>query len=130
MLHQKQTRIGETIVSDMLWLGLKISVLGMTFLFLAMGLLMGVMVLLERLSRGRPDSQAVGATESMASVSVSGAEDEEIVAAIAVALSYWHAQGAGQLGSTLEAEHGPWWTMSKVQQRLRHTLRASRWRKK
>ena len=100
--------------------GVLMLIIGMAFLFLAMALLILVMVLLERIFRTRklvPDQQEPGEIETV-SRHARDTGDEEIVAAIALALTHLRSLELGRsgLGTTLEAGHGSWWTMGQVRQ--------------
>ena len=88
-------------------------VVGMAILFAAMALLILAMVLLERIFRTRkliPEEQEPGEIELTSRRSE--IEDEEVVAAIAIALAQVRAAELGQsgLGMALEAGRGRWWT--------------------
>lgn len=106
--------------------GVILLVVGMVVLFAAMALLILAMVLLERLFRTRhlvSDEQGPEETEPV-SGPARGTEDEEVVAAIAVALAHLRSLEIYQsgLGTALEAGHGPWWTMGRTQQYPVNTL--------
>ena len=106
-------------MSDLLEQGLWISVIGLSILFIAMGLLFVLMMLLERLTRGR--TQPVIQKEAPLNrdtTALEQAKKDEIAAAIAVAVAYLRAQDRGKssLGSTLEAGPGQWWLLGRVQQ--------------
>jgi sodium pump decarboxylase gamma subunit len=94
---------------------------GMGVLFAAMALLILTMVILERLFRTRPLVPDRGEPEETEAVSqlTRGSEDEEIVAAITVALAQLRASEiySSGLGTALEAGRGPWWTMARPQPR-------------
>ena len=106
-------------MSDVLVQGLWISIIGMIILFMAMGLLCVLMILLDRLTRGR----AHAASQEEAAVTTDTAAPEpvktdEIAAAIAVSIAYLRSQDRGKssLGSTLDTGVGPWWRPGRVQQ--------------
>jgi sodium pump decarboxylase gamma subunit len=108
--------------------GVILLVIGMGVLFAAMALLILAMVLLERLFRTRQlvsDEGEPKETSLVVSTLARDAEDEEIVAAIAVALAYLRSLEISQsgLGTALEAGHSSWWTMGQMQQRPVNTLR-------
>ena len=115
-------------MSDLLWQGLMISALGMGLTFTALGLLVGVMTLLERLTRGQ-----VSATASLKQKTTTGslarhAEDEEIAVAITVALAHLQSLDICRsgLGSTLENGHGAWWTRQHRYQHPSDSFRITR----
>lgn len=97
-------------MSDILWQGLIISGLGLGLLFAAMILLMLLMMLIERLFRdaGRP---AVAKEKSTVSKMTPQSQEQEIAAAIAVALAHFRSLDIcrANLGATLETERGRWW---------------------
>ena len=102
-------------------LGFTLLVVGMTVLFLAMGLLILVMIALDRLFRTRklvPDEQEPAQTETVSRYARDTA-DEQVVAAIALALAHLRSLEISQsgLGTALEDGHGSWWTMGQAQQR-------------
>lgn len=102
--------------------GVILLVVGMVVLFAAMALLILAMVLLERLFRTPPlasDERESSGEEAFGSLA-RGTEHEEVVAAIAVALAHLRSTGSGmgELGAALEAGHGPWWTMGRIQHRF------------
>lgn len=106
-------------MSDVLEQGLWISVIGLTILFIAMGLLYVLMMLLDRLSRGRtqPVTQAETALTGE-TTTPEQAKNDEIAAAITVAVAYLRGQerGKSSLGSTLEAGPGQWWLLGRLRQ--------------
>ena len=102
-------------------LGITLLVVGMAVLFLAMGLLILVMIALDRLFRTRklvPDEQEPTQTETV-SRHARDTADEQVVAAIALALAHLRSLEISQsgLGTALEDGHGSWWTMGQAQQR-------------
>jgi len=102
--------------------GVTLLVVGMAILFAAMALLILAMVLLDRIFRTRkliPEEQEPGEVELTSRRSE--IEDEEVVAAIAIALAHVRAAEIGRsgLGTALEAGRGGWWTSGRSQQRGR-----------
>jgi sodium pump decarboxylase gamma subunit len=100
-------------VSDLLWQGLIISFSGMGLTFLALGLLILTMIVLERVFRPQPERVPAEADQP-------AGVDDEIVAAIAVALARARPTEAGRsdsLGATLQNETGRWWLVGRAQQR-------------
>ena len=101
--------------------GLVLLVVGMTILFAAMAVLILAMVILERLFRTRrlmPDKQEPAESEAVSQLA-RGTQDEEIVAAIAVALAQLRASDIGRsgLGAALEAGRGAWWARGSAHPR-------------
>ncbi len=101
-------------MSDLLWQGLTISVVGMGLTFAVLVVLILTITLLKHFLPGSGRSE----TEPDKKLAVSRPPpdtDEEIAAAIAVALLHLRAADShpGDLGATLEAEHGPWWLVGR-----------------
>ena len=101
--------------------GIVLFVIGMAFLFAAMGVLILAMIVLERLFRTRklvPEEQEPGERQT---VSRHGRDtaDEEVVAAIALALAHLRSLDISRsgLGTALEVGHSSWWTMGQIRQR-------------
>ena len=95
-------------------------VVGMAVLFAAMALLILVIILLRRLFpplQSVPKEQKPDAIETIEGP-VRVSENEEVAAAIAVALAYFRSleMGHAGLGTALEAGRGPWWTEGRFQQ--------------
>jgi len=108
-------------VTDLLWQGLTISLMGMGLTFAALGLLILAMYLLERLTRDQTGPPVAAQTDLPAKAPVSAlAQDsaEEVVAAIAIALAHVRSLDIchSGLGSTLEVGPGPWWRMGQTHQ--------------
>jgi sodium pump decarboxylase gamma subunit len=105
--------------------GVVLLVVGMAILFAAMGVLILVMVVLERVFRSRPQALSEQESEEKALKSRSrrDTEDEEVVAAIAAALAHLRSLDMGRsgLGRALEVGRGSWWAMGRAQQRLVQT---------
>lgn len=112
--------------------GLIVSILGMTFLFAAMGLLILAMTVLERLFRPKtaqpdpnlPDQKIPSSSTQQAT------KEAEIAAAIATALLHLrsleiHESG---LGSTLETGPSRWWFASRAHQSPADAMKINRWR--
>ncbi len=96
-------------MSDLLWQGLTISVMGMGLTFAVLIVLIVTVTLLKRFSPGEVQSPVSSETEPDT--------EEEIAAAIAVALLHLRAANShpGDLGATLKAGHGPWWRSDRTQ---------------
>lgn len=113
--------------------GLGLSLTGISVTFAALGLVVVVMLVLDRIFRARPPVSDEKEPEEKppASALARDTEDEEIVAAIAVALSHLRLLDIRRsgLGATLEDEHGSWWVMGRLQQRSVNTLQTRRGRK-
>jgi len=105
-------------MTDLLWQGLTISLIGMGLTFAALGLLILVMVLLERLTRHQTVPSATRQTQPVASPPARPTADEDVVAAIVIALAQVRSLDICRsgLGSTLEVGPGPWWRLGQTYQ--------------
>lgn len=106
-------------MSNLLWQGLGLSVMGMGLTFAALALIVVVIVLLQRLfsppqpaSRGREPEETL-----MASTPAQATREEEVVAAISVALAHFRSLGIGGkgLGAALETQPSQWWVRGRLQ---------------
>lgn len=100
--------------------GLTLSIIGMTVTFAALGLLILSIFILGRLFRTRPldsDKKEEPQERQVVSSLARDTEEEEVVAAIAVALAHVHSLDISRsgLGVALESGRGPWWAMSQLQ---------------
>jgi Na+-transporting methylmalonyl-CoA/oxaloacetate decarboxylase gamma subunit len=89
--------------------GLIISVLGLTLTFLALGLLILIIVVLQRLFSAPTSAPAV---ESTVFTNKAIESDDELAAAVAAAVLLMRAsarRGASRLGHGLEIGPGRWW---------------------
>lgn len=100
-------------MSDLLWQGLTISIVGLGLTFFALVLLVLVITVLERLTRGKP-LQSIGLEGGIAIQTAvqPASEEDEVVAAIAVALAHVQASDGCRsgLGASLEYGRSHWWT--------------------
>ena len=108
-------------MSEILREGLRLSVMGMSLTFMALGLLVFVMILLERLfgaSQATSNDRDVGETPAVSAPAQHEA-DEEVVAAISAALAHLGVLDTGRqgLGTALEGRRGGWWMMGRVRKR-------------
>ena len=101
---------------DQIVAGLTVSVLGILVTFVAMGLVVLLMVLLQRYTTAPPG--ATREAEVLPIPSMQAAETGEIVAAVAVALAHLRTLESAQseLGSSLMNGPGTWWAMGQIQQ--------------
>ena len=107
---------------DAIWQGLSLSALGIGLTFAALGLLILAMFLLERIFRTRrliPEERSPEEPPA-ASTSARDMREEEVVAAIAIALAHLRSLDMSRsgLGEALEAGPGPWG--------MKHITRGSR----
>lgn len=98
---------------NLFWQGFTLTVMGMGLTFAALGLLILAMIVLERLFRTRrliPDKPS-SPEKPGASTMARDTEDEEIAAAIAVALAHFRSLDICRsgLGTALETGPGAWW---------------------
>ena len=117
-------------MSDLLWQGLTLSLMGMSLTFLALGLLVLVMVLLERFTRPQAAIEEESAVTTDPATQIRSTLDEEVVAAIVVTLAHLRSAQVrpADLGATLEAGPGAWWTTGRSQVQAVNTARSARWR--
>ncbi len=105
---------------DQIVAGLTLSVLGMTVTFVAMGMVVLLMVLLQRYTTAPPGATRQAEAETVLPLipSTQAAETEEIVAAVAVALAHLRTLESAQseLGSGLMNGPGTWWAVGQIQQ--------------
>ena len=89
--------------------GLVISAVGLLVTFSALGIFIGVMVLLQKLFPVKEEKAEIAVEETKPAEIITQAESgfEEIAAALA-AVSYLRTQRAGQLGASLLAGPGPY----------------------
>ncbi len=106
-------------MSDVVWQGLGLSVLGIGLTFAALGLVILAIIWLQRVFPPAPAASGERETAEVPAIHVPvESPEEEIVAAIAAALAYLRSEkaGASALGVALQAERGRWWTMGRLQQ--------------
>ena len=121
-------------MSDVLIQGLVLSAVGMSLTFLALGILILVMVLLDRIfseDKKVESPEDASAEKSTVSSLARDTEDEAVVAAIAAALAHLRSLDickAG-LGSSLETPPNRWWLLGRSQQSPADALRINHWRK-
>ncbi len=124
-------------MSNLMWQGLMISVMGLGLTFAALGLLILTMNLLERFSPGStrpPILSKVVPGKKPAADAIAEDTEEAIATAITVAVTYLReiddaraaAAYQADLGVRLEAGHGRWWTVGRTQQRSINTPRKIR----
>lgn len=105
--------------------GFAILVMGLTITFAALGIFIGVITLLNRFfPPGQESDEAeVEAHEFVGSLE-RDTSDEEIAAAIAIALSqlYSYEMCRSDLGISLEAGHSQWWVVGRRDQQPLGTL--------
>ena len=105
--------------------GLTIMVLGLSITFSALAIFIGIIVLLGRLfpAGEEPDSPSNDvADEPVVSHLGRDSTEEEIAAAITIALAHLHSYELcrSRLGEALEDGPGQWWTVGQVEGRSLH----------
>jgi hypothetical protein len=107
--------------------GLGLSIAAISITFAAFGLLILVMIVLDRLFRAGPPAPDHDGLEKTQVDSTLGSDivEEEAVAAITAAMAHLGLLGGyrGGLGTALEAGHGSWWVMGQLRQRPHATWR-------
>jgi Na+-transporting methylmalonyl-CoA/oxaloacetate decarboxylase gamma subunit len=98
--------------------GLSIMVMGLSITFLALGLFIGVILVLERFFPPKASAEEVQEEIEERPASSSMDRDttaEEIAAAIAIALAHLYSYELcrSDLGISLESGRGPWWTAGR-----------------
>ena len=110
--------------------GLSISVMGLALTFAALALFILCMVALQRLFRPKSPASAdhTPHTAPVAGRPAQNMEDQQIAAAIAIALSRLRSLEICRsgLGDTLEAGRGRWWTQGQLLARTVHARRVER----
>ena len=112
---------------DLIQQGLWLGGIGFGLLFIFMGLITLMMIFLERLTRYSARSEAQdGPTAPQ--TDDRRPENEEITAAIAVAIAHLQAQDRrpDSLGAGLESGYGHWWLMGRTRQISSTVVRALR----
>jgi sodium pump decarboxylase gamma subunit len=113
--------------------GLTISVVGISLTFLALGLLILAMILLERLFRTQePIPEPEPVEKSTVGSLARDSADEEVVAAIATALAFLRSREICESGLGANLETGPtrWWYAGRTQQSPADALKINLWRNK
>lgn len=98
---------------DNIQTGLMVSAIGLIVTFSALGVFIGVIVLLQKLFPPKPEAEESAEEQPVAVMSEASKEsddsDEALVAVLAAA-AYLRSRRSGQLGSTLLAGPGPYRT--------------------
>jgi sodium pump decarboxylase gamma subunit len=103
--------------------GLEVSLLGLIITFLALGVFILVMVVLQRIFPPQGEEEGKEpetAEEAPVLLSVNSADESEegaVAAAIAAALSYYRSAGRTQLGGSLIEGRGAWWVSRRSEAR-------------
>jgi sodium pump decarboxylase gamma subunit len=103
--------------------GLAITVMGLGITFGALAIFIGVMVLLKRLfpAQARDAEEPKVPERETVSTLARDTSEEEIAVAITLALAHLYPHD-NNLGKSLEAGSGPWWTAGQFEQ---HALMAA-----
>ena len=101
--------------------GLEISITGLAVTFTALGIFILVMMALQRIFREKTpvDDETSSSDESIietSTVVVAQSSDEEtdLIAVIAVAISYFRLKTLSSLGTSLETGKGTWWISNRL----------------
>jgi Na+-transporting methylmalonyl-CoA/oxaloacetate decarboxylase gamma subunit len=102
--------------------GLEVSLLGLSVTFLALGVFILIMVVLQRLFPGKSEETGIEAQEQdveTAEVAEMAADEGEgeVIAAIAVALNFLISQNQANLGASLEKGRSGWWVSRRSEAR-------------
>jgi Na+-transporting methylmalonyl-CoA/oxaloacetate decarboxylase gamma subunit len=102
--------------------GVQISITGLTITFLALGVFILVMLVLQKLFPPKPqagdDDEDYGQViEEPTPGNDNGVKELEIAAAISAAVSYFQSRGQSQLGKTLQEGRGAWWMSNRLSSR-------------
>ena len=104
-------------MSNLIVQGLIISLAGMSLTFLALGIVILAIVLLNRIFRVKKATEpAEAVTKEQITVTVRDSENEEIAAVITTAVAYWRYKSQSRLGLTLEAGRSAWWVTGRARQ--------------
>jgi Na+-transporting methylmalonyl-CoA/oxaloacetate decarboxylase gamma subunit len=100
--------------------GFAIMIMGLGITFTALGLFIGLILLLERIFPPKSEVEEEGEVEVRPLVSQMERDtsEEEIAAAIAIALAHLYSYELcrSDLGIDLESGHGPWWIGGRLGQ--------------
>ncbi len=99
--------------------GLIVSVLGITITFFALALFIIVMVVLQKLFPPKTEVEEVAEEVGTPAGTVeilneAVLEEEEVAAAIAVAVAFFEQRRQSQLGATLAQGRGQWWSTHRA----------------
>lgn len=110
----------EARLSEVIWQGIRLSVVGLGLTFATLGLIVVAIIVLDRVFRTQHliPQQSESAVSPEAGTLERDTEEEAIVAAIVVALAHLRSLDIcrSELGAALEAERSPWWTIGRLQQ--------------
>jgi len=109
--------------------GLEISLLGILITFTALGVFVLIMIGLQKLFPERMNGEVElssrdAPNEPERAETTAQEEENEVAAAIAVALLHFQSQRQGGLGEALNEGKGPWWSLHS--QAARHNRLQSR----
>ncbi|MRS03740.1 hypothetical protein EG832_11055 [bacterium] len=98
---------------DNIQTGLMVSAIGLIVTFSALGVFIGVIVLLQKLFPPKPEAEETAKEQPVVVMSEASKESEdsdEALVAVLAAAAYLRSRRSGQLGSTLLAGPGPYRT--------------------
>lgn len=96
--------------------GLSISISGLAVTFLALGVFVLVMMILQKVFSTKSDAAAEEETQDVPVVMESSetTEDDNLPVVIATAISFFRNQAQSSLGSSLENGKGGWWSSNRL----------------
>lgn len=97
--------------------GLEVSVLGLLITFLALGVFMLIMIVLQKLFPGQEEKEPAPVEETpvLEIQTEDTSEEGAVIAAIAAAVAYARAAGRANLGDTLQQQRGGWWMARRLE---------------
>ena len=96
--------------------GLTISVSGIIITFVALGLFILVMIVLQKLFPAESEAGSEAEKKTIVESSTSADDEGEVVAAIAAAVAYFQQSfdQSGDLGTLLGEGRGTWWMVKRI----------------
>jgi Na+-transporting methylmalonyl-CoA/oxaloacetate decarboxylase gamma subunit len=95
--------------------GLSLSAVGLTLSFLSMGLFILTIVVLQRIFPPKQHTDDKEEGGEIPAVTTQATDEEgQVVAAIAVAVSYARSKGQSQLGQSLQGGRSSWWIANRM----------------
>ena len=95
---------------DTIQSGLVISAVGLIITFTALGIFIGVIVLLQKLFPPKAQEEVIEEVQPVAAITEESSDSDEAVVALLAAAAYLRSRRSNQLGSALVTGHGPYRT--------------------
>ena len=90
--------------------GLNVSILGLLITFLALGVFILIMIVLQKIFPSQEESPETMEETPVLSIETDDKSEEgAVIAAIAAAAAYARSKGRSQLGAALSQSKGSWW---------------------